>query len=46
MLGEIGQEGDNVMLGLALDFVDARHVEIAALPDRRGCLLGNDAESG
>ncbi len=37
MLGEIGQEGDDVVLGLALDLVDARDVELAAAsrPPRR-----------
>ena len=31
-LGEMGQEGDDVMLDLALDLVDARDVEGGVLP--------------
>ena len=46
MLGEIGEEGDHVVLGLALDLVDARRIEAAELPDRRRRLLGDDAERG
>ncbi len=30
MLGEVGQEGDDVVLGLALDLVDAVDLELAA----------------
>ena len=36
-LGEMGQEGDDVVLDLALDLVDARDVEVGVLalgPDR------------
>src|SRR5690606_18938402 len=33
MLAEAGQEGDDVVLRLALDLVDARNVEAAPLPD-------------
>ena len=41
-LGEVSQERDHVMLGLALDLVDARDVEgrvARLLPDREGGLL-------
>ena len=47
--GQMGQERDDVMLGDALDFVDALDVEghVARLrPDRLGALLGDDAELG
>ena len=47
--GEVGQEGDDVVLGLALDLVDAGDVEGGVLglgPDRLGGLLGDDAELG
>jgi hypothetical protein len=47
--GQMGQEGDDVVLGLALDLVDARDVEggrfAALFPDRLGgFLLRDDAE--
>src|SRR5690606_9667163 len=48
-LGKMGQEGDHVMLGYALDLVNARNVELrcaALFPDRPCCLLRNDAEIG
>jgi hypothetical protein len=48
-LGEMGQEGDDVVLGLALDLVDAFDVEGRVLglgPDRPRRLLGNHAELG
>ena len=48
-LGQMCQEGDDVMLGFALDFIDARDVEtgIPALgPDRRSRLARNDAQIG
>ena len=38
-LGEVGEEGDDVVLDLALDRVDARDVErgvLALVPDRLG----------
>ena len=41
-LGEMGEEGDDVVLGLALDLVDARDVELGVLalgPDRLRRLL-------
>ncbi len=47
--GEMGQEGDDVVLGLALDLVDALDVEggIFGLgPDRPGGFLGDGAEFG
>ncbi len=46
-LGDVGQEGDDVVLGLALDLVDALDVEdgvSAALPDRLGGQLGDHAQ--
>ena len=51
MLGEIGQEGDDVVLGLALDFLDARDVDVvdrrlAASPDGLRGLGRHDAEFG
>ena len=48
-LGEVGEEGDDVVLGLALDLVDAADVEGGVLglrPDRLGGLFGDDAELG
>src|SRR6185369_1355015 len=45
--GQMGGEGDDVVLGLTLDLVDPRDVEgdIACLgPDRPGGFLGDDAE--
>ena len=48
-LGEMGQERDDVVLHLALDRVDALHVEGglgALLPDHLGRLLRDDAEVG
>ncbi len=48
-LGDVGQEGDDVVLGLALDLVDAVGVEdgvAALLPDRLGGGLGDHAELG
>ena len=48
-LGEMGEEGDDVVLHLALDGVDPLDVEGrlgALLPDRSGRLLRHDAEIG
>ncbi len=48
-LGQMRQEGDDVVLGLALDLVDALDVECgraALFPDRPGRLLRDDAEFG
>ncbi len=48
-LGQMGQEGDDVVLDLALDRVDARDVEggvLALGPDRFGGVLRDDAELG
>ena len=48
-LGEMGEEGDDVVLDLALDRVDARDVELgvpALVPDRLGGVLRDDAEFG
>ena len=45
--GQMGQEGDDVMLGLALDLVDPGDVEGGVLglgPDRLRGFLGDDAE--
>src|SRR5207237_1279660 len=48
-LGEMGEEGDDVVLGLALDLVDAGDVESGVLglgPDRLGGVLRDHAELG
>ena len=45
--GEVGQEGDHVMLGHLFDLVDPRHVElrlVALLPDRLRRRFRNDAD--
>ena len=47
--GQMGEEGDDVVLGLALDLVDPRDVEGGVLglgPDRLGGLLRDHAEFG
>src|SRR5579885_614003 len=46
MLGDRGEEGDDVVLHLLLDRVDAGDVETAARPDRLDRLFGNLAEFG
>ena len=48
MLGQMGQEGDDVMLGHGLDLVDAGHVEfhVLRLPDGLGVLARDDAQIG
>ena len=46
MLGDGGQEGDDVMLGGALDFIDAGHVEAAFFPDGFGGFFRNHFEFG
>ena len=46
VLGEAGQEGDDVVLGLALDLVDAGDVEGALLAHDPGGLLRDHAELG
>ena len=48
-LGQMGEEGDDVMLDLALDLVDPRHVEFrvpALFPEFGGGLLGHHAQFG
>ena len=40
------REGDDVVLGLALDLVDPVDLERALFPDRGGGFLGHDAEFG
>ena len=48
-LGEMRQEGDDVVLDLGFDRVDARDVELGGLalvPDRLGGVLRDDAELG
>ena len=48
-LGEMRQEGDDVVPGLALDLVDPGDVErggVALFPDRPGSFLRDDAEFG
>ncbi len=44
MLGEVGEEGDDVVLGLLLDLVDPRDLERALLPDGARRLRRDDAE--
>ncbi len=47
-LGEMGEEGDHVVLGDALDLVDARHVEGRVLrlgPDRGRASFGTTPSS-
>jgi hypothetical protein len=47
--GQMGEEGDDVMLGDALDFVDARDIEgdmPGLFPDRFGGLLRDHADLG
>ena len=48
MFGEVGEEGDHVMLGHGLDLVDAGDVElhVLGLPDGLGIFLGDHAEIG
>ncbi len=46
MLGQVGQKGDDVVMRLALDLVDARDLEGAALAHRPGRALRDDAELG
>ena len=49
ILGQMGQEGDDVMLDLALDLVDPRHVEfgvLALFPDLLGRVLRHHAQFG
>ena len=48
-LGEVREEGDDVVLGLALDLVDAGDVELgvaALVPDILGRVMRNDAQLG
>jgi hypothetical protein len=44
MLGEVGEEGDDVVLGLALDRVDALDLPLALLPDLARGAPGDDPE--
>ena len=46
MLGQVGQEGDDVVPRLALDRVDPRDLEAAAFPHRRRRLARDDAQLG
>ena len=48
MLGQMGQEGDHVMLGHRFDFVNARDVELHVLgfPHRVSILARDHAEIG
>ena len=46
VLSDVRQEGNDIMLSLALDFVDARDFELATFPDSLGGFLRNDAEFG
>ena len=47
--GQMGEEGDHVMLDLALDLIDPRHVEfgvLALLPDLGGGRFRHHAQFG
>ena len=46
--GQMGQEGDDVMLGDGLDLINPGDVKghVACLPDRLGIGLGDDPQSG
>ena len=44
MLGDTCEEGDDVVLCLSLDLVDAINIESALLPDRLCSFLWNDAK--
>ena len=44
MLGEVGEEGDHVVAGLALDLLDAFDLEGTALPDGFGGGFGDQPE--
>ena len=44
MLGEVGQKGDHIVAGLALDLVDALGLEAAPLPHRASGALGDDPQ--
>ena len=46
MLAQIGQKGDDVVLGLALDLVDPRDLPTAARPDRLGGGFRDGAQGG
>ena len=46
MFGEIGQEGDDVVLGLALDLIDPVDIELALLPDGFGGGARDHAQFG
>ena len=44
MFSEIGEKGDDVMLGLALNLIDAIDFPLATLPDGLGGILWNDPQ--
>jgi hypothetical protein len=46
MFGEVGEEGDDVVVGFALDLVDAVDLPFAALPHRRRGLFRDHAQFG
>jgi len=46
VFGNIGEKGNDIMLGLLFDLGDAGHVEIGLLPDRTQILRGNAALLG
>ncbi len=46
VFGDVGEEGDDVMLGLGLDLLDAGHLEAGLLPDMGHGGLGNQAVEG
>ena len=44
ILGEIGQECDNIMFGFALNLIDSVNVKGAFFPNYGGCRFGNDPQ--
>ena len=46
VLGDIGEKGDDVVLGFLLDLVNAGDLELRALADQAGRLLGDEAQFG
>ncbi len=44
VLGQVGQEGDDVVFDLGLDLVDAGDLEGALVPNRLGCLFWHVAQ--
>ncbi len=46
IFGKVGQEGDDVVLGLGFDRINTRHIELSTLPDRLGSFLRDNTEFG